>query len=106
MADRFDFQRVPFARGNLHFGILKFFGTFTAHDFVDAEVVFERVVAGDVIVAFVLRPPDQAAPLVELARDRVEFDTVRKRSNQKFEGRDSPAASVHGWSARRQPVWD
>src|SRR5688572_23770804 len=43
------------------------------HD-VEAEVVLERIEAGEVVVVRALRPPDQPAALVDLSVERAEAD--------------------------------
>ena len=55
------------------FGVLEH-GSNAVDDLVNAEVVFERVVAADVVVLLVLGPPDHAAAAVEFAGDGPEPD--------------------------------
>jgi hypothetical protein len=43
-------------------------------DVVEAEVLFERVVAADVLVVRIDRSPDESAALVDLAGDRLGAD--------------------------------
>src|SRR5262245_24295895 len=43
-------ERVPLAFLDLHLGVLKLGAALAGDDLVDAEVVFERVHAGDVVV--------------------------------------------------------
>src|SRR5581483_10655887 len=50
-------------------------GALAGHDLVDAEVVFERVHSGDVVVVVVLVAPDQTAALVVQALHRLEGHT-------------------------------
>ena len=49
-------------------------GAFSVLDLVNAKVVFQRVVARDVVVLRILGPPDQTAATVDLTGDGLELD--------------------------------
>ena len=58
---------TPFVLASEDFGVARRFdavelNSFAIDDLVDAEAVFERIVARDVISLGVFRPPDEAGP--------------------------------------------
>src|SRR5262249_14166360 len=72
VANVLDLQSVPFAGVKVHVGALELLAALAGDDLVDAEVVLQRVHAGDVVVVGVLVAPHQAAALVLLALHRLE----------------------------------
>ena len=58
-----------------------------ADDFVNAEIVFQRIDAADVVVLLVLVAPDYAAPLILFAHHGPEFNLDRN-IGQRWSGSD------------------
>src|SRR5437762_13126731 len=65
-------QRVPLAARDLDLHAL-LFCALALDRVIDAEVIFESVGAGDVVIVSILRAPDNAAGLVFLACDGLEL---------------------------------
>ena len=101
IAAEIDAQGVPFA--GLHLHVHSFLlGPLAFNRVVNANVVFERVGARDVVVVGILRPPNDAARLIFLARDGLElhFDEAVLETRIVLE-----ADRIRGFAGLLEHVW-